>query len=109
MVVCVVKVGPEPRFDGLKRRGASSAVIPCLRQSVLSRRNMATFRGPWVGQEAVKGRSRVHRALPQETAHSDPRSMALIPLLRRIRRCDPVQATLGKREDPAWDGVTQAV
>src|SRR5208337_1741308 len=68
----------------------------------------ATCRGPLVGQEPVKGRSRVHRALPQATARSDPRSMASIPLPRCILRRGPVRATLGKREEPDWDGVTPA-
>src|SRR5271166_2542772 len=66
----------------------------------------ATSRGLLVGPEPVKGRSRVHRALPQATARSDPRSMASIPLLRRILRRGPARATLGKREEPDWDGVT---
>src|SRR5271157_1715222 len=68
----------------------------------------ATSRGPSVGQEPVKGRSRVHRALPQAAARSDPRSMASIPLLRCILRRGPTRAALGKREEPGWDGVTPA-
>src|SRR5208337_2849753 len=68
----------------------------------------ATSRGPLVGQEAVKGRSRVHRALPQATARSDPRSMASIPPPRCTLRRGPTRATLGKREEPDWAGVTPA-
>src|SRR5208337_1353668 len=68
----------------------------------------ATSRGPLVGQEPVKGRFRVHRALPQATARSDPRSMASIPLPRCIPQLGPVRAIMGKREEPDWDGVTPA-
>src|SRR5208337_107528 len=68
----------------------------------------ATSRGPLVGPEPVKGRSRVHRALPQATARSAPRSMASIPLPRLILRRGPVRATRGKQVEPDWDGVTQA-
>ena len=59
----------------------------------------ATSRGPLVGQEPVKVRSRVPRASPRATARSDPRSMASIPLPRCILRRGPTRATLGKREE----------
>src|SRR5271165_1382534 len=68
----------------------------------------ATSRGPLVEQEPVKDRSSMPRASPRATARSALRSMASIPPPRCILPRGPTRATLGKREEPDWDGVTPA-